>query len=73
MTTQVFALEVDGVLEYWTGHREGGELERTPHRAQAMKFRSRGIALLVASTHPELRNSDAWKLQPLPPGCGRVE
>lgn len=72
MSVQVFAITVDGVVEYWTGYRSDGELERTRRRAEAMKFPSRAAALLVAETHPELRRSDVWRLQPLGPGCERL-
>ena len=73
MSVQVFAITVEGVVEYWTGDQaESGALSRSPFRADARKFSSREEALVVADTHAELRDSDQWRLTPLAPGCGRL-
>lgn len=73
MTVQVFAIDVDGVEKYWTGKRVDGELELTAKRADAMKFPSRRVALMVSETHPELDRSDVWRLQKLDARCERME
>lgn len=62
----VFAIEVDGVPQYWTGClNEHGKLERSPFRADAYKFRESYAALCCAETHEELRDSTEWRLVPL--------
>lgn len=71
MIVKVFAITVDGVEMYWTGHRSNGGLELTDKRADAMKFTSEA-AHIVSETHPELQNSDVWRLQTLRDGCGRL-
>lgn len=62
----VFAITVNWIRFYWTGgHDREGKLERSTHRADAFKFPDSATALTVAQTHPELRESEVWKLVPL--------
>lgn len=64
-SVQVFVITVNWIRYYWTGEYDReGKLERSTHRADARKFATRDIALTVAETHPELCDSDAWKLAP---------
>lgn len=72
MTAQVFAITLDGIVQFWTGTRNADGLVLTEKRADAMKFHDRGLALAVAETHPELQDSDLWRLEPLGPGCERT-
>jgi hypothetical protein len=69
---KVFAITVDGVEMYWTGRRSNGGLDLTERRADAMKFTSEA-AHIVSETHPELQDSDTWRLQTLHDRCARLK
>ncbi|MGH8259686.1 MAG: hypothetical protein ACREUG_08345 [Steroidobacteraceae bacterium] len=54
------------IYEYWSGEQgERGGLSRSVFRADAYKFTSARSALECAGTHPELRNSENWRLLPV--------
>lgn len=65
----VFAIAVGWMRFYWTGRYDRvGQLERSTHRADAIKFPDQATALAVAETHNELRDSSTWKIAPLVEG-----
>jgi hypothetical protein len=68
---KVFAITVDGVEKYWTGRRGNGGLELTDKRADAMKFTAEA-AHVVSETHPELQDSDVWRMQTVKDKCGKL-